>query len=111
MSASSHHAFTIAELEKEHGSQTYREFLRRDGLSLGLYWLPLDGTDYQHPHATDEVYLVVNGRATLRVEDDVIEVGPGSVVSVEPGARHRFTDISEDLTVLVIFAPPSTPEA
>jgi hypothetical protein len=26
------------------------------------------------------------------------------------GADHHFTDIIEDLTLLVVFAPPTTPE-
>ena len=51
------------------------------------------------------------GRATLRVEGEDHPVGPGSIVSVDPGAEHGFTDISEDLTVLVLFAPAEVPEA
>ena len=104
-------AFTVAELEKQQGDEAYREFLRRDGMSLGVYRLPAGGTDGQHPHAADEVYVVVSGRGTLTVGARRIEVGPGSVVSVDPGADHHFTDISEDLTLLVVFAPPEQPDA
>ena len=104
-------AFTLTELEKQQGDDAYREFLRRAGMSLGLYRLPAGETDRQHPHATDEVYLVISGRAMLQVEDRNIEVSTGSVVSVDHGADHHFTDITEDLTLLVVFAPPTTPEA
>jgi hypothetical protein len=31
---------------------------------------------------------------------------PGSILFVERAAEHRFVDITEDLTVLVFFAPP-----
>jgi mannose-6-phosphate isomerase-like protein (cupin superfamily) len=103
-------AFGLAELEKAQGTQPYREFLRREGMSLGLYRLPVGGTDAQLPHAVDEVYVVLSGRALLQVEDGTVEVGPGSVVSVEPEAEHRFTEITEDLTLLVVFAPPAKPE-
>jgi mannose-6-phosphate isomerase-like protein (cupin superfamily) len=103
-------AFTVTELEKQQGDDAYREFLRRDGMSLGLYRLAAGKTDRQHPHATDEVYLVISGRALLKVEDRSIEVSTGSVVSVDHGADHHFTDITEDLTLLVVFAPPTTPE-
>jgi mannose-6-phosphate isomerase-like protein (cupin superfamily) len=103
-------AFTVTELEKQQGDEAYREFLRRDGMSLGLYRLPAGKTDHQHPHATDEVYLVMSGRAMLQVEDRSIEVSAGSVMSVDRGADHHFTDIIEDLTLLVVFAPPTTPE-
>jgi hypothetical protein len=40
-----------------------------------------------------------------------VEVGRGRVVSVDVGADHRFVDVTEDLTVLVVFAPPDTPES
>jgi hypothetical protein len=33
------------------------------------------------------------------------------VISVDRGRDHRFLNITEDLTVLVIFAPPDNPEA
>jgi hypothetical protein len=33
------------------------------------------------------------------------EVGPGAVIFVKAGDEHRFHSISEDLTLLVFFAP------
>ena len=78
---------------------------------MGVYRLPVGGEDHQHPHRSDEVYLVQSGRATLRVEGEDHPVGPGSIVSVDPGAEHGFTDIREDLTVLVLFAPAEVPDA
>jgi quercetin dioxygenase-like cupin family protein len=35
-------------------------------------------------------------------------VQPGTVVFVPPGTPHRFHEITEDLTALVIFAPAET---
>jgi mannose-6-phosphate isomerase-like protein (cupin superfamily) len=100
------------ELDDVEGSHTgpYSEFLRRPGFSMGLYVLPAGGTDAQHPHDADEVYVVRRGRARLVVEGDSVDVGPGSVVSVDREREHAFTDITEDLVVLVVFAPPETPE-
>ena len=34
----------------------------------------------------------------------------GSVIFVERAVEHRFVDITEDLTVLVFFAPPEGPQ-
>jgi len=104
-------AFTTDELEKQQeNDRPYREFLRREGMSLGIYTLPVGGADAQHPHAADEVYFVLRGQAALVVEDRRIEVSPGSIVSVDRGAEHHFVDITEELSLMVIFAPASTPE-
>jgi len=101
-------AFELDELEKKHADtgHAYSEFLRRRGMSVGLYTLPAGGEDLQHPHASDEMYLVLRGRATLRVGDQETPVKQGSVVSVDHGEDHRFIDIAEDLQLLVVFAPP-----
>ena len=93
------------------GRGPYRELMRRPGFSLGVYRLAAGGDDHQHPHDADEVYIVQSGRATLRVEGEDHPVGPGSVVSVDRGAEHGFRDITEELVVLVMFAPPEVPEA
>ena len=41
---------------------------------------------------------------------ELVEVREGSVVSVDRGRDHRFTDISEELHVPVVFAPPAGPD-
>ena len=40
------------------------------------------------------------------MDQQVQDVGPGTILFVERLADHRFLDIAEDLTVLVFFAPP-----
>jgi mannose-6-phosphate isomerase-like protein (cupin superfamily) len=101
-------AFEIEELEKRQAESEgpYLEFLRRRGMSVGLYTLPAGGEDHQHPHASDEMYFVLRGRATLRVGDQETSVKQGSIVSVDHGEDHKFVDIAEDLQLLVVFAPP-----
>jgi mannose-6-phosphate isomerase-like protein (cupin superfamily) len=104
-------AFELETLTDRTGAKgPYRELLRRPGFSMGVYHLATDGEDHQHPHESDEVYIVQSGRAVLRVEGEDHPVGPGSVVSVDRGAEHGFTDITEDLTILVMFAPPEIPD-
>jgi len=85
--------------------ERYHEFLRVPAMSAGLYALPIDGVDQQTPHREDEVYQVLRGRATLQVDQAEIPVGPGSIVYVPAQAPHRFHSITEDLLVLVWFAP------
>jgi len=77
-----------------------------DDLSLGTYSIPAGGLDDQSPHTEDEIYLVQAGRATLVTPSGTAPVGPGSVVFVPAGEAHRFTDVTEDLALVVVFAPP-----
>lgn len=100
-------AFTINDLANRNRQQKdpYLEFLRVPALSAGLYMLPAGGVDPQLPHTEDEVYYIVSGRAVLRVDQEDQEVGPGSLVFVAANVEHRFHSISEDLSVLVFFAP------
>jgi mannose-6-phosphate isomerase-like protein (cupin superfamily) len=107
---SKYQAFELDDLQADR-SRSYAEFLRRPGISMGIYHLPVGGKDPQHPHSADEVYVVLTGRAVLEVEGERLEMQRGRVVSVDVGADHRFVDVTEDLSVLVVFAPPDSPEA
>jgi quercetin dioxygenase-like cupin family protein len=104
-------AFDLDELDKlAEQAQPYHEFLRRRGMSLGIYVLPAGAEDHQHPHGADEVYVVLRGRGSLRVRGQDNGIRQGSVISVDHGEEHRFVDVTEDLHVLVIFAPPDDPD-
>lgn len=84
----------------------YVDHLRTAALSLGTYSVPAGGVDDQRPHAEDEVYVVTAGSARVVAGGDEAPVGPGSVVFVPAGEDHRFVDVTEDLALLVFFAPP-----
>jgi hypothetical protein len=78
------HDLPTVSAERAQAGKLYREFLRVPSLSVGLYVLPAGGTDPQKPHKEDEVYYVV--RVAARVD-------------------HCFFEVSEELEVLVFFAP------
>ena len=93
----------------------YLEFIRTGSLSTGLYVLPAGSVDAQDPHTEDEVYIVVAGGSLFTAGAETREVRAGDVLYVAAGVPHRFHDISEELRVLVVFAPPegsaaATPE-
>jgi quercetin dioxygenase-like cupin family protein len=97
----------LEEIEKtrlEKG-KAYHEFLRVPAMSAGLYVLPAGGEDPQQPHHQDEMYYVVRGRARFMAGEEDREVAAGSVIFVAAEVEHRFHDISEELAVLVFFAP------
>lgn len=99
--------FHISELEQKRklSGNRYHEFLRVPALSAGVYVLAAGSTDPQKPHGEDEVYYVIRGRARMRIAEEEQEVSAGSVIFVAAHVEHRFFDISEELEVLVFFAP------
>jgi quercetin dioxygenase-like cupin family protein len=92
-------------LQRIQSRSPWQEFLRVPSLSMGVYHLGAGQSDLQRPHTEDEVYYVVHGRAWFRAGDERHPVGPGSVIFMERAAEHRFEEVTEDLTVLVFFAP------
>jgi mannose-6-phosphate isomerase-like protein (cupin superfamily) len=98
----------IAEQRAQSG-KPYLEFLRLPAMSAGLYVLAAGATDRQKPHREDEMYYVVRGRARFKAGPDEAEedreVSAGSLIFVAAEVGHRFYDISEELEVLVFFAP------
>jgi mannose-6-phosphate isomerase-like protein (cupin superfamily) len=74
-------------------------------MSAGVYVLSEGSTDPQSPHKEDEMYYVVRGRGRMRAGSADQAVTDGSIIFVASGAEHRFYDITEELTVLVFFAP------
>ena len=104
------HFTRIQEIDRERAKagKLYREFLRIPAMSAGLYVLPVGAADPQRPHHEDEMYYVIRGRARFRAGDEDAEVSPGSVLVVVAEVEHRFYDITEELAVLVLFAPAET---
>jgi mannose-6-phosphate isomerase-like protein (cupin superfamily) len=86
----------------------WTEWIRSQALSSGIYRIAAGGSDDQSPHREDEVYVVTAGAAVLDVEGTRTPVAPGSVAFVPRRAEHRFVDVSEDLEVAVVFAPPES---
>ncbi len=99
--------FTLSDLKstREQSGELYHEFLRVPAMSAGIYQLAAGSVDPQEPHTEDELYYIAQGRAQIRVGDEDMPVEPGSLVFVAANVEHRFHSITEDLTVLVFFAP------
>jgi quercetin dioxygenase-like cupin family protein len=100
-------AFTVTDLLQQQAvnESPYLEFLRVPSLSMGLYVLPTGAVDQQQPHTEDEVYYVVRGRGRFTHADEEVVVSAGSVLFVAANVEHRFHTITEDLHILVCFAP------
>ncbi len=110
MSDSNWQVFDLQEIkDKLKGDPVeYLEFLNVPALNCGIYSLTAGSTDMQAPHDEDEVYLVLTGKAHMRLGGEDRVIGPGSLLYVGATTEHSFFEIEEDMTLLVVFAasPP-----
>ena len=86
-------------------ARPYVEFIREPSMSVGLYVLPAGAPDGQLPHGEDEVYVVIGGRAEFTAGASTRPVQPGDTIFVGAGQPHHFHDITEELRLIVVFAP------
>ena len=61
---------------------------------------------HAHP-ASEQVYVMVRGRGTMKVGGEEQEVAAGTLVLIPPGARHAIRDTGDEPLVFVsATAPP-----
>lgn len=92
--------------ERIASARRYQEFLREESMSLGLYVLRAGEADPQKPHGEDEAYCILRGRGKFTAGGRTVDATPGVVLFVPAQEEHRFHDVTEDLAILVAFAPP-----
>jgi mannose-6-phosphate isomerase-like protein (cupin superfamily) len=108
MAAIHDHLFDVeaAKRRLQQGTGGYEIVHESPGLEVGVYVLVAPEPDRQQPHEDDEVYIVLEGRGTLQVEDEEIDLEEGQAMFVAAGADHRFTGY-EQLALLVVFTRPT----
>jgi mannose-6-phosphate isomerase-like protein (cupin superfamily) len=61
---------------------------------------------YGHRHKTqEEIYFVVSGNLTFKLDDDVFEAGPGTAVRIAPQVVRSVHNDGPDEVDLVICSP------
>ncbi len=61
-----------------------------------------------HAHAdTDDFFLVLKGRLTVRLRDRTVTLGPGELLVVPRGVEHQ--PVAEEETELLLIEPTGTP--
>ena len=85
------------------------ELFRHGTLTVKLY--APRGSDHQHPHTRDEIYVIATGTGHFRREGEEILFGPGDVLFVAAGEEHRFEEFTDDFATWVFFYGPEGGEA
>jgi len=61
---------------------------------------------YHRHHKNEELYIFISGQGEMSIDDEIIPVQEGSVVSVQPEARRAWWNTGDsELTYIVIQAP------
>ena len=103
------HSFDVRHVAERlaEGNGGYEIVHESPGVEVGVYVLVAPEPDRQQPHEDDEIYVVLEGRGVLQVEDERVSLQEGSAVFVRAGADHRFSAY-EHLSVLVLFDKSQT---
>jgi quercetin dioxygenase-like cupin family protein len=76
-------------------------------LFVGLNCFEPGQTQRVHTHtAADKFYLVMSGKASMMVGEEIREVAEGTVVWAPADVPHGVTDVSERTVMLVAIGPP-----
>jgi quercetin dioxygenase-like cupin family protein len=63
---------------------------------------PRGGTAPPHREGWAKAFYVLNGRMIVQVEDEAIDLGPGSSIAIPPGALNTFTVLSPTAKFLTL---------
>jgi mannose-6-phosphate isomerase-like protein (cupin superfamily) len=88
----------------DRGTHWVEQFRSAD-LSVGTYSIRAGEVDGQSPHTEDEIYVITRGHANFVTNAGSVPVRRGDTIFVAAREAHRFADVSDDLAVIVIFAP------
>ncbi len=107
----------IVRPEDRHGAPTaaggdiYSTLARGEHTHGGYYVthavVPPGGGPPAHVHTREEeAFFVLRGRLTFRLDERVVEVGPGTFLNVPRGTKHRFSnDSASEAEMIFWFAP------
>ena len=61
--------------------------------------------EHYHPKA-EEIYYILEGRGSIKIEDEVREVGPGDGIAILPSKQHKIWNPGQsDLVFLCCCSP------
>ena len=66
-----------------------------------------DGPPYHVDHKSDEVFTILEGVVKFKIDDELVDLGPGDTLYIPRGVSHTFTNPYRDRPAKVIglYAP------
>ncbi|MFB6361696.1 MAG: cupin domain-containing protein [Halobacteriales archaeon] len=104
-----HYSVHYEEIEPVAGALHFlRDPLGCAELGVTVADCPPGWTGKAHDHADgghEEVYVLVEGQATLEVEGEPVSMTPGEAVRVDPAAERQLHNGDDESTLLIAGAP------
>ena len=76
-----------------------------DGVGCSLHVTEIRDSVRHYHRTVTEVYYVLEGTGRMELNDETVAVGPGAVITIEPGTRHRL--VSEAGVRTIVFSVPA----
>ena len=92
---------TIREILAPRNSTIVRQSLAEATLDTGC-----STQAHSHPD-TEEIYFILEGKATMAVESERESVGPGDAIAIPAGRRHQIANIGEVPLVFLCCCVPA----
>jgi mannose-6-phosphate isomerase-like protein (cupin superfamily) len=89
--------------------QSTRIVTAADGLGCSFHITEIRDSVRHYHRRTAEVYYVLEGAGQMELNDETVDVGPGTIVTIEPGTRHRLVSTAGVKTI-VIGVPAFDPD-
>jgi mannose-6-phosphate isomerase-like protein (cupin superfamily) len=69
--------------------------------------LPPGGSTTPHRHLkTEEIYYILEGQGSMKVDQEIQSVGPGDAIAIPPGSLHQITNIGVELLKFLCCCAP-----
>ena len=96
-------------MEKIKKSNSYfHTFINRESLATGVLVLQPGEEDTQVPHASDEVYYVIEGNGFLKIKNKNYKVTKNKLFFVAKDVEHFFHGNTIELKILYFFGGPDS---
>ncbi len=86
----------------------FHTFINRESLATGVLVLQPGEEDTQVPHASDEVYYVIEGNGFLKIKNKDYPVSKNKLFFVAKDVEHFFHGNTIELKVLYFFSGPDS---
>lgn len=85
--------------------ESTRPLTAADGTPCSLHVTSIRDSERHYHRQTAEVYYILEGVGKMELNGEWFDVGPGTVVHIEPGTRHRVVSAGGLRTVVVAIPP------